>query len=100
MGTFDASAPRRRMTYSLAGRDVEMTTRQYAIFDYIATASKRDGFPPTVREIGVHFRIKNPNGIVGHLRALQEKSLIYREPGRSRAIRVLVEPVRPMEVAR
>jgi repressor LexA len=33
-----------------------------------------------VREIGVHFHIKSPNGVMCHLKALQKKGLIHREP--------------------
>ena len=45
------------------------------------------------REIGVHFQIKSPNGVMCHLKALQKKGLIHREPNMSRAIQLLEDPV-------
>jgi repressor LexA len=47
----------------------------------------------TVREIGLHFEIKSPNGVMCHLKALQKKGLIHREPNMSRAIQLLEDPV-------
>jgi len=44
------------------------------------------GYGPTVREIGEHFEIKSPNGVMCHLRALERKGLITRSPNKSRAI--------------
>jgi repressor LexA len=46
-----------------------------------------------VREIGLHFEIKSPNGVMCHLKALQKKGLIHREPNMSRAIQLLEDPV-------
>jgi repressor LexA len=45
-----------------------------------------------VREIGSHFEIKSPNGVMCHLKALQKKGLIHREANMSRAIQLLQDP--------
>ena len=58
-----------------------------------AARSKGRGYGPTVREIGLHFQIKSPNGVMCHLKALQKKGLIHREPNMSRAIQLLEDPV-------
>jgi repressor LexA len=62
---------------------------------FCATRSKIQGrgYGPTVREIGLHFEIKSPNGVMCHLKALQKKGLIHREPNMSRAIQLLEDPV-------
>lgn len=65
-----------------------LTDRQAAVLDFIREQSADKGFPPTVREIAQHFGIRSPNGVMCHLRALQKKGAIVREPGVSRAIRV------------
>jgi repressor LexA len=44
------------------------------------------GYGPTVREIGQQFEIRSPNGVMCHLKALEKKGLINREPNMSRAI--------------
>src|SRR5262249_19127267 len=41
---------------------------------------------------GNEFEIKSPNGVMCHLKALQKKGLIHREPNMSRAIQLLDDP--------
>jgi repressor LexA len=69
-----------------------LTSRQREIYDFIRSKIQGRGYGPTVREIGVHFHIKSPNGVMCHLKALQKKGLIHREPNMSRAIQLLDEP--------
>jgi repressor LexA len=66
-----------------------LTTKQSAILAYIRTSIASRGYPPTVREIGKHMGIRSPNGVMGHLIALQKHGAIVREAGKSRAIRVV-----------
>jgi repressor LexA len=68
-----------------------LTTRQSEIYHFIRSKIQGRGYGPTVREIGVHFQIKSPNGVMCHLKALQKKGLIHREPNMSRAIQLLEE---------
>ena len=39
------------------------------------------------------FQIRSPNGVVCHLKALERKGLITREPNMSRAIQLAAEPI-------
>ncbi len=41
-----------------------------------------------MREIGERFEISSPNGVMCHLKALEKKGLITREPNMSRAIQL------------
>src|SRR6516225_3309910 len=66
-----------------------LTPRQREIYNFIRGKIQGRGYGPTVREIGVHFQIKSPNGVMCHLKALQKKGLIHREPNMSRAIQLL-----------
>ena len=68
-----------------------LTSRQRDIYNFIRSKIQGRGYGPTVREIGVHFQIKSPNGVMCHLKALQKKGLIHREPNMSRAIQLLRE---------
>ena len=73
--------------------DLEMLTpRQREIYTFIRSKIQGRGYGPTVREIGLEFDIKSPNGVMCHLKALQKKGLIHREPNMSRAIQMLDEP--------
>src|SRR5215218_7104842 len=71
----------------------ELTTRQRDVFDFIREKITGRGYGPTVREIGEKFEISSPNGVMCHLKALEKKGLITREPNMSRAIQLSVEPV-------
>ena len=45
-----------------------------------------------MREIGDEFQISSPNGVMCHLKALEKKGLLTREPNMSRAIQLSAEP--------
>jgi repressor LexA len=75
-----------------------LTSRQREIYHFIRSKIQGRGYGPTVREIGVHFQIKSPNGVMCHLKALQKKGLIHREPNMSRAIQLLDDPVNPQHM--
>jgi repressor LexA len=69
-----------------------LTARQREIYQFIRSKIQGRGYGPTVREIGNEFDIKSPNGVMCHLKALQKKGLIHREPNMSRAIQLLDDP--------
>jgi len=66
-----------------------LTERQKEIYLFIKDKIQTRGYGPTVREIGQEFEISSPNGVMCHLKALQKKGLIHREPNMSRAIQLL-----------
>ncbi len=66
-----------------------LTPRQREIYTFIRSKIQGRGYGPTVREIGLNFQIKSPNGVMCHLKALQKKGLIHREQNMSRAIQLL-----------
>jgi repressor LexA len=68
-----------------------LTPRQREIYQFIRSKIQGRGYGPTVREIGNEFNIRSPNGVMCHLKALQKKGLIHREPNMSRAIQLLEE---------
>ncbi len=63
-----------------------LTKRQREVYDFIRDKIRSRGYGPTVREIGAAFNISSPNGVMCHLKALEKKGLITREPNMSRAI--------------
>lgn len=66
-----------------------LTQRQQDIYDLIRELILQRGYGPTVREIGTHFGITSPNGVMCHLRALERKGLIIRHAKQSRAIELV-----------
>ncbi|HWB09470.1 MAG TPA: transcriptional repressor LexA [Pirellulales bacterium] len=68
-----------------------LTTRQKEVYEFIREKIRNRGYGPTVREIGSHFKISSPNGVMCHLKALEKKGLIVREPNMSRAIMLTTE---------
>lgn len=66
----------------------QLTSRQKAVYDFIRDKIENRGYGPTVREIGERFDISSPNGVMCHLKALEKKGLIIREPNMSRAIQL------------
>src|SRR5262245_46736184 len=66
-----------------------LTERQREIYDFIKEKIESRGYGPTVREIGNAFKIKSPNGVMCHLKALEKKGLIKREGFSARAIQLI-----------
>jgi len=66
----------------------QLTDKQKQIYDFIADKIETRGYGPTVREIGLAFNIKSPNGVMCHLKALEKKGLIQREGFSARAIQL------------
>lgn len=63
-----------------------LTTRQRDILQFIVDNTEKMGFPPTIREIGVHFQIKSTNGVNDHLKALERKGYLLRTDQLSRSL--------------
>jgi len=68
-----------------------LTSRQAAVFEFIKERVQSRGYGPTVREIGEHFQISSPNGVMCHLRALERKGLLHRVRKHDRAIARAIE---------
>ena len=68
-----------------------LTKRQRAVYDFVRDKIRNRGYGPTVREIGHHFGINSPNGVMCHLKALEKKGMISREPNMSRAIQLVAD---------
>jgi repressor LexA len=67
----------------------QLTERQREIYDFIKGKIEARGYGPTVREIGQAFEIRSPNGVMCHLKALQNKGFIKREGFSARAIQLV-----------
>ena len=63
-----------------------LTKRQQEILDYLRDTHRTTGFMPSTREIQSHFGFASQTAAVSHLRALERKGVILREPGKARAV--------------
>ena len=70
------------------------TDRQREVLGFIEAKIARDGYPPTIREIGEHLGIRPTNGVTDHLKALQRKGVLTRAESKSRAC-VPLHPSQP-----
>ncbi len=76
-----------------------LTDRQREILDFITQSIRERGYPPTLREIGLHFGIRSTNGVNDHLRALEKKGYLQREDLKSRALRPVMASGKPIETS-
>jgi len=67
----------------------KLTARQNETLQVIKAHIKKNGYPPTIREIGAAMGIVSPNGVAEHLDRLEGKGYISRNRRISRAIVVL-----------
>ena len=71
-----------------------LTPKQEKILHFIRDYIQQSGYPPAIRDIGTAFKIKSPNGVMCHLRALQKKGYSHRDEkneergGKARAITI------------
>jgi repressor LexA len=63
-----------------------LTARQKSIFEYILDFRRSHGCSPSIPEIQKAFGIRSPNGVAGHLKALETKGVIRRAQRGSRQI--------------
>jgi repressor LexA len=63
------------------------TERQQSILDVIHAYTHERGYPPSVREIGERVGLSSSSTIHAHLKALERRGLISRDPTKPRALR-------------
>jgi repressor LexA len=63
-----------------------LTERQLQVLRCIAHQIEEFGYPPTIREIGEALEIRSTNGVNDHLKALEKKGFLSRDPIKSRAL--------------
>lgn len=56
-----------------------LTQRQHTILTFVMDYIQKEGFPPSIREIGKQFGIGSLRGVTVHLDALERKGFINRQ---------------------
>ena len=62
--------------------------RKQRIIEYIATAVRESGYPPSVRELAAAVGLASTSAVHHHLSALEREGLLERDATQSRAIRL------------
>lgn len=70
----------------------KLTERQFQILHVVKSFVERNGFPPTIMEIGRQVGLENGSVVRKHLLALEKKGYIRKDKDRSRAIRIVRQP--------
>lgn len=64
----------------------KITKKQKAVLDFIAKTIDETGIAPTVRDICEGLGLSSPSTVHVHLKTLEDKGLIHRDPLKSRCI--------------
>lgn len=70
----------------------EITKRQREIFNYLREHHRTHSCWPSIREIQERFGFKSSNASLGHIRALERKGFIRRNPNQARTFRIEKDP--------
>lgn len=63
------------------------TDRQKRILEVISEYTAQNGYPPSVREIGERVGLSSSSTVQSHLKTLERRGLISRDPTKPRALR-------------
>ncbi|MDR1422059.1 MAG: transcriptional repressor LexA [Coriobacteriales bacterium] len=67
----------------------DLTERQQAILDFLVESTAKNGYPPSVREIGEAVGLSSSSTVHSHLSSLEAKGFIKRDPSSARALTVV-----------
>lgn len=68
---------------------MENRDKQSEIYEYLKTYTETKGYPPSVREICEAVCLRSTSTVHGHLKRLEKKGLIKRDPSKPRALEIM-----------
>ncbi|GAD33508.1 repressor LexA [Microbacterium sp. AISO3] len=72
-------------------RRKNLSDKQLAILEVIQNAIARNGYPPSMREIGDAVGLKSLSSVTHQLNQLELSGYLRRDPGKTRAMEVLID---------
>lgn len=72
-------------------RRKSLSEKQLAILEVIQRATARHGYPPSMREIGDAVGLKSLSSVTHQLNQLELSGYLRRDPGKTRALEVLID---------
>lgn len=68
---------------------LESRDKQSQIYEFLKNYTENKGYPPSVREICEAVSLKSTSTVHGHLKRLEKKGLIKRDPTKPRALEIV-----------
>src|ERR1700744_2055884 len=66
------------------------------VLQVVRAGVARRAYPPSIREIGDAVGLKSTSSVAYHLKALEKKGFLHRDPGRPRTVELLpADPFTP-----
>ncbi len=69
--------------------ELNLTSREHKILDYLKEAVLQRGYPPTVRELCDAMDVKSTSTIHKDLQSLEDKGFIRKDPAKPRALEIM-----------
>jgi repressor LexA len=66
----------------------DVKDKQSEIYDFLKTYTANKGYPPSVREICEAVSLRSTSTVHGHLKRLEKKGMIKRDPSKPRALEI------------
>lgn len=67
----------------------EMREKQRQIYEFLKSHTEEKGYPPSVREICEAVNLSSTSTVHGHLKRLEKRGLIKRDPTKPRALEIV-----------
>lgn len=67
---------------------MDVKDKQLEIYNFLKTYTENKGYPPSVREICKAVGLSSTSTVHGHLKRLEKKGLIKRDPAKPRALEI------------
>ena len=67
---------------------VDVKDKQSEIYEFLKTYTGNKGYPPSVREICEAVSLRSTSTVHGHLKRLEKKGMIKRDPSKPRALEI------------
>lgn len=68
---------------------MEVKDKQLEIYEFLKIYTENKGYPPSVREICEAVSLRSTSTVHGHLKRLESKGLIKRDPTKPRALEII-----------
>lgn len=66
----------------------DVKDKQSEIYEFLKTYTESKGYPPSVREICEAVSLRSTSTVHGHLKRLEKKGMIKRDPSKPRALEI------------
>ncbi|EKQ51371.1 MULTISPECIES: transcriptional repressor LexA [unclassified Clostridium] len=76
----------------------EVMNKQNEIYKFLKNYTENKGYPPSVREICEAVSLSSTSTVHGHLRRLEKKGMIKRDPSKPRALEIAEISIIPKEM--